>query len=211
MLEKKIYLKDIAYEKIKDMIIREEFEGPFLSENELVKILNMSRTPIREALQRLQSGNMVEISPQRGAYIKEVSAKEANDLTNVRLAIELYTFERMSDQFTDEHLQQLEEKVREQKSLMKQKDVYGFIKSDLEYHKIFLKAFDNDYFIKILNDVNDRLFQHAMRRFTRDLSKMQRSIDDHISINDYLREQDFENAKNVMKKHLLTGKEIFNF
>ncbi|MCM3569039.1 GntR family transcriptional regulator [Neobacillus mesonae] len=210
-MEKKIYLKDIAYEKIKDMIIREEFEGPFLSENELVKILNMSRTPIREALQRLQSGNMVEISPQRGAYIKEVSAKEANDLTNVRLAIELYTFERMSDQFTDEHLQQLEEKVREQKSLMKQKDVYGFIKSDLEYHKIFLKAFDNDYFIKILNDVNDRLFQHAMRRFTRDLSKMQRSIDDHISINDYLREQDFENAKNVMKKHLLTGKEIFNF
>lgn len=85
-----MYLSDIAYLKIKDLIIRDELSGPIVSESELATLLNMSRTPIREALNRLQNDEFLEVYPKRGIYIKEMTVSETNDLMNVRLAIELF-------------------------------------------------------------------------------------------------------------------------
>ncbi len=206
MAEKK-YLKDIAYEKIKDMIIRGNYEGTFISESELVSLLNMSRTPIREALQKLQNNNFLEISPQRGAYIKEVSITEANDLMDVRHAIEIFSIERISPtSFTQQHINALEEKILEQEYYVNDSDIYNFIKSDLEYHEIFLKVLGNEYFVKTLQNVMDRLFIHGMKRFQRDIMGMQDSINDHKKINNYLIKKDFVCLKKTMEEHISKGK-----
>lgn len=122
------YLNSIVYNQIKEMIIRGQIDGPSISENELGKQLGVSRTPIREALQKLQYEKFLQILPKRGIYIREVTIKEASDLMDVRLAIEIYSMNQCLNLFTEEHISILEEKVKVQEEVAEKGDIYGFIK-----------------------------------------------------------------------------------
>ncbi|GAA0317673.1 GntR family transcriptional regulator [Bacillus carboniphilus] len=203
------YLKDIAYEKIKYMVIQGEIKGPTVSENELVELLQMSRTPIREALQRLHNEDFLEVSPKRGIFLKEITVKETHDIMDMRLAIELYALERVEPFFREEHLAFLDEKIKEQEEYLSQNDIFKFIQLDLEYHALFLRVFDNEFFVKTLNNISDRLYQTAMIRFGRDISRAWDSIEDHKQINALLREEKFQEVRDLMEKHILKGKEQF--
>lgn len=205
-MKKRRYLKDIAYEKIKDMVIRGKLNGPMLSESELVRKLNISRTPIREALQVLHNEKFLEIVPKRGIYLKELTIKEAQDLMDMRLAIELFTMEKIPQFFSEGHLNHLDELIQLQKESVNEGDIYNFINYDLKYHEYFFKIIDNDFFVKTLNIIRDRLFRHGMMRFGKYPNQMNESIEDHIQINEFLRLGDFEEAKILMEKHIIKGK-----
>lgn len=203
-----MYLRDIAYQRIKELLLRGELEGS-VSESELTTILKMSRTPIREALQRLMNENFIDIFPNRGIFIKEVSIKETNDLMDLRLAIEIYSIERIEELFTDADLEYLEKKVEEQKEARSQGDIYRYLKLDLEYHARFLQIYGNEHFIKVLQDISDRLFLHGLKTIKkRGLSNWQ-SIMDHIEINKCLEARDFAKAKVLLEEHIIRGKENY--
>lgn len=204
----KVYLRDVAYSRIKELLLRGELEGS-VSENELTTILNMSRTPIREALQRLTNENFIEIFPNRGIFIKEVSIKETNDLMDLRLAIEIYSIERIEDLFTDADLEYLEQKVEAQKEARSQGDIYRYLKLDLEYHERFLQIYGNEHFIKVLNDISDRLFLHGLKRNRKRGMSNWQSIIDHIEINKYLKERQFDKVKVLLEEHIIRGKENY--
>jgi DNA-binding GntR family transcriptional regulator len=204
-----LYLKDIAYSKIKDLIITDQIKGPMISENELALLLNMSRTPIREALHKLQNDNFVEIYPKRGVYIKEITVDDANDLMNVRLAIELFSIDTIADRFSDADVHYLEVKIQEQENAERNKNIYEFIKADLEFHEYLLKVSGNEYFVKTLNNVSDRLFHHGMKTFKRDMSRIQKSIEDHKIMLEQLRNRDFEKVKDLLEKHIQKGKKEY--
>ncbi|ARK25146.1 hypothetical protein SporoP37_11100 [Sporosarcina sp. P37] len=208
IISKPKYLNDKAYAQIKELIIKGELKGPMVSENELADLLGMSRTPIREALLKLASENFVEIYPRKGIYIKQMTVAETNNVMDVRLAIELFSIEKLSAVFADEHLERLEALVEEQQKMYEESKVYEFIKSDLEYHSYLLQLTGNDYFVKILGNVSDRCFHHGMKIF-QDLSRIQMSIDDHILINENLKKRDFDMVRSVMEQHILKGKQHF--
>lgn len=195
--------------KIKNLIIRDELSGPIVSESELASQLNMSRTPIREALNRLQNDDFLEIYPKRGIYIKEVTVEETKDLMNMRLAIELFSMKTIEEAFQKQDLVFLENKINEQEAAVKGGNIYDFIKLDLDYHEYLLKVAGNQYFVKTLNNVNDRIFHHGMKIFKRDLSRMQKSIEDHRIINKHLENRNFKEAHNMMEQHIENGKKLY--
>lgn len=204
----KVYLRDVAYTRIKEALLKGDLSGS-VSENELVGILDMSRTPIREALQRLKNENFIEIYPNRGIFIKEVTIKETNDLMDLRLAIEVFSITRIEDLFTDADLEFLEKNVEDQKVARSEGDVYRFLKLDQEYHKRFLEIFGNDHFIKVLDDISDRLYLHGLKISKKRGIDNWQSINDHTKINKYLRERDFDKVKTLMEEHIIRGKENY--
>lgn len=204
----KVYLRDIAYTRIKELLLKGELKGS-ISENELTGILDMSRTPIREALQRLKNDNFIEIFPNRGIFIKEVSIKETNDLMDLRLAIEIYSITRIEEIFTDADLEFLEKNVEAQKEARSKKDVYHFLKLDQEYHKRFLEVFGNEHFIKVLNDISDRLYLHGLKISKKRGITNWQSINDHTEINRCLKERNFDKVKTLMEEHIIRGKENY--
>lgn len=205
----KVYLHDIAYEKIKNLIILDQIKGPMVSESELATLLNMSRTPVRDALRRLQHKNFVEIFPERGVYIKEVTVKETNDLMDVRLAIELFSMNTISDIFSGKDYLHLEKLVEKQEESERLGNIYDFIKADLEYHEYLLEISGNEYFRKTLNNVSDRLSHHGMKIFKRDMARIQTSIEDHKIINNHLKEGEFTLAEEEMRRHIEKGKALY--
>ncbi|MFC4409968.1 GntR family transcriptional regulator [Chungangia koreensis] len=209
MTTTKMYLKEIAYEKIKKLLIMGELEGRVISENELVDTLQMSRTPIREALQRLQNEEFLEIIPKRGVYIKEITLKEASDLMHVRVAIEVYSMERIAELLTDRHIADLKANVELQKDAVERLDVYEFLKLDLEYHESFLKIYDNHHFVRTLNNISDRLIQHGMKVFNRETFRLKKSIQEHEEINALLVQKDFNGAVKALERHVLGGRDFY--
>lgn len=204
-----MYLKEIAYDKIKKLLIMGELEGRVISENELVDTLQMSRTPIREALQRLQNEEFLEIIPKRGVYIKEITLKEASDLMHVRVAIEVYSMERIAELLTDRHILDLRSNVELQKEAVERLDVYEFLRLDLEYHEYFLKIYDNYHFVRTLNNISDRLIQHGMKVFNREPFRLLKSIQEHEEINALLEQEDFKGAVKALEQHVLGGRDFY--
>ncbi|HMO83767.1 MAG TPA: GntR family transcriptional regulator, partial [Lacipirellulaceae bacterium] len=85
-------MRNEAYLKIKHMILSgESAPGSSLSERQLADRLEMSKTPIRMALERLDSEGLVAISPQQGVFVRELSIHEILDLFEIRLVLETYT------------------------------------------------------------------------------------------------------------------------
>lgn len=205
----KVYLKDVAYDRIKKLLIYGELEGRVISENELVKTLEMSRTPIREALQRLQNEGFLEIIPKRGVYIKEITLKEASDLMHVRVAIEVYSMQQITEMLTDEHIGDLKLNIDLQKAAIERNDVYEFLRLDLEYHEYFLKIYDNHHFVGTLNNISDRLIQHGMKVFSREPFRLKKSLLEHEEINRHLENRNFKEAVSALEEHILGGRDYY--
>src|SRR5205823_13426599 len=89
-------LKDDAYERIKQLIQTQVFKpGTFLAERELAARLGMSKTPVRSALERLQTEGFVQIAPKQGAVVREPSLHEIVDMIDFRIALEPYVLRRL--------------------------------------------------------------------------------------------------------------------
>lgn len=90
---------EIAYEKIREKILLGFYEpGQTLTENQLVQEFGMSRTPIRQALHMLTNENLLKNNPHKGVVIKQMTAKEIQDLFEFRCALEKYVVEQLFEQ-----------------------------------------------------------------------------------------------------------------
>src|SRR5699024_2985294 len=208
-MEKK-YLKDIAYEQLKEMILLGEINGPIITEQQLVDMLNISRTPIRDALQRIDNNdNLSEILPKRGILIKELSVKETIDLMDLRLAIELFSFSKIRYSLNEHHLEVLDKLVKEQQVFINKNEISNFIKSDIEYHKVFIGIYDNDHFLKVLDNITDRIFLHGIKIFTKNPERLEESYNDHILLNNYIRKKELDKAERMLETHIGKGKSLY--
>lgn len=208
-MEKK-YLKDTAYATIKEKILLGEICGPVITEQQLVDMLNISRTPIRDALQRLDNNdNLIEILPKRGIFIKELSVTETIDLMDLRLAIELFSFKKIKNSFKKEHLEVLEKLVEEQRIYIEKEEISNFIKSDIEYHKVFIDIYDNSHFVKVLDNITDRIFLHGIKIFTKNPMHLSASLNDHIILNDCIKNENYDEAEKMLEEHISKGKDLY--
>src|SRR5580700_8790566 len=86
------FLKDRAYERIKSRLLNNDYPpGTFLSERQLAENLGMSKTPVKAALERLESEGLIAVSPQQGIVVRELSVHEIADLYEIRAALESYS------------------------------------------------------------------------------------------------------------------------
>ncbi|WP_164553294.1 GntR family transcriptional regulator [Brevibacillus marinus] len=205
---KRTYLKDIAYQKIKEKILEGHYlDKNYTSENELVEELQMSRTPIREALQRLQYEGLVKIFSNQGIVFQELSIKETSDLFDLRLAIETFAIRKVVRAFSESDLQILETCLDEQRVAYEREDPRAFMRHDAEFHQHLLRIADNEMFMQIMSNIRDRLFYQGCRIFKKNPNRILHSLEEHIEIISAIKSGDPEAAVSSMEKHLLRGKQ----
>jgi DNA-binding GntR family transcriptional regulator len=203
MVLKKKLLKDVAYEKIKEKILRGD--DNYTSENSLVEELQMSRTPIREALQRLQHEGFIKILPNQGITIPDLSVKETNDIFDYRLAIETASLKQAVHLLKQEDFDALSRNIENQISAVNQNDLFLFIEYDMEFHLYLLKVVGNELFIQGIEHVIDRLHRLS-RRIKNNPQKLSALIQEHIRIMDFLKDKEIDLAVKELEDHLKGGK-----
>ncbi|AHF60681.1 hypothetical protein P344_01380 [Spiroplasma mirum ATCC 29335] len=136
--------RDYAYQLLKQNIL--EFvilPGTLISENELSKQLNISRTPIREALKVLQTEGLIDILPQKGSFVSKIDIQQAEDGILVRKAVEIEILKQACVKFDKKVWSHLEKIIQKQEKLISQEifDVMKFYELNNEFHRlIFLGA-----------------------------------------------------------------------
>ncbi|MFJ7730153.1 GntR family transcriptional regulator [Neobacillus sp. NPDC097160] len=206
MMKKKTTLNEIAYVKIKEKIMRGDFkEENYTSQNQLVEELEMSRTPIVAALQRLQHEGFVKVISNQGIVIQELSIKEINDFFDARIAIETFSIVNVMDMLKEHDFSILYEMVNEQKKCCENQDLFGFVKLDADFHHYLLEVEGNSLFLQTMSNIRERLFYNSTN-FMQKQQNMMRFIDEHIHILEALKLKNQYIAVNRLEEHIRGGK-----
>ncbi|MBN2984424.1 GntR family transcriptional regulator [Cohnella algarum] len=203
--KRKVLLKDIAYEKIKEKMMKGE-EG-YTSENTLVQELEMSRTPIREALNRLQHEGFLRIMPNRGIVFTDLTVEERNELIEMRAAIETYSLKLAVHQLHDRHIDELKSIISMQEEAYRKNDFYELLEKDSMFHHYLLEIVGNRQFIKMYRQARDRQFTVRSGKWLRNKPDiLEIFIEEHRNILNAIIDKDADRAVLLLEEHLNKGK-----
>lgn len=196
-------LKQLVYENLQNRIIQGELEpGTKLTEGELAQAMNISRAPIREALNMLERDGFTKIITRKGAVVAEMTLKDALDIWKCRVALEpMAAVEALP------HIPAAEIETAIKNNTALETDTYTFeqyVASDLEIHALYYNHLDNDYMKSILNNLKAHSTRvrwiKEMKQKNSDQSKL--SIREHRKILEAMRDRDAERVYTTVKEHI---------
>lgn len=202
-MEKSVAYKEKVFDRIKQGIIAQEFPaGYLLNERKLAKELDVSRTPVREAIQMLEREGWVEVIPWRGAMVQPVIISDIEETFQLRMAIEPLIIDLILDKMGEEELQKIEEIWEEQARLAEAKEAEEFILRDQDFH-LFLASLTKNRRLQLimgqLRDTHLRMGVEAIQQETR----FEGTLEEHRAIIDALKAKQYLKARQAMLDHLL--------
>lgn len=201
-----LILKDRIYEELKQAIIAvnvyADSEEYRLDERQLSVDLGVSRTPIREALCRLEIDGFVRTIPRRGAFVARKSKKEILEMITVWAALESMAARLITEHASDEEIATLRKMFATFDETKVQANIDEYSETNINFHQALLNLSHCD----LLKSITDNLFLHMrsirMRTISED-DRAGRSIIDHMHIIEALEARDPELAEQRVRQHTL--------
>jgi DNA-binding GntR family transcriptional regulator len=207
--EGKGLLKEQAYADLKRRILNGEFvPGAFLSERQLALDLAMSKTPIRAAVERLESEGFLAISPQQGIVVRDLSVEELADHLEIRYALEPFVLRQIAGRLTREQSAELEENLAGQKAATRKLDVERLVELDTGFHMLFCRFHGNGEILRVMEQLRAKIHR-IIRRMTGQVpGRPAASYAEHRAIADAVIGGDGALAARRMEEHLEVGKQF---
>ena len=202
-------LKQQAYCIIKEKIINCEYApNTILNEEKLKEEIGASRTPIRDAISRLEQERLVTILPKQGIMVAPLSLREINALHEVRVLIEPYTIEHYGQKIPKEKFLDYKETFLRIKNALENDEIVAgdMYELDDQFHLEFINVMENEYFTSIHEQVYNQNHRLRILSGTRGKNRMLETQDEHLKIVEYCIEEDWNSAAEAMKEHLLYAK-----
>ncbi len=201
-----LVLKDRIYKELKQAIIAvnvyADAEEYRLDERQLSEDLGVSRTPIREALCRLEIDGFVRTVPRRGAFVARKSRKEILEMITVWSALESMAARLITEHASDEEIATLREMFATFDETKVRANIDEYSETNINFHQALL----NLSHCNLLKKMTDNLFLHMrsirMRTISED-NRADRSIIDHMHIIEALEARDTELAERLVRQHTL--------
>ena len=194
-------LSERAYEQIKDALCKGKIAaGDILSESQLAEELDMSRTPVREALRILASEGWVEIRRGIGAYVKAPSSKDMEDLYEVRCLLETLAIKTSVFNISNQEIDSLESRFRASLD-SPPPDPRQFSDLDWELHELIVERCQNNYLKTILRNNYSSMKQYQLLSFEA-LNDIKESTLQHLNILSLMRQRDVGALADTLLAHL---------
>ncbi len=204
---KPVSLRDQVFEEIQRAILEKRLNpGDHIREQELTKLLNVSRTPVREALVLLERDGLVDISPNRGCFVREFNERDIREIFELRIALESLAASLTVDHLQESDFAYLEELIQRQADSNARHAQTEVSQLDLEFHRYIVRKADNSRLLRtwqvnamqftVLFSYLDDSLQGADKRLM---------LESHRSILDALRRRD---AQEVARVHQRTNREV---
>lgn len=191
-------LREIVYHRIKEAIVHGLIPaGAKLSEIELSKQFDVSRTPVREAIRQLAETKLVTLTSRRGAYVLLPTEKDIADLFEIREALELLSVEHLCKSAESAPLIEMKKNFEDVSSDW---DSEKFMDMDTAFHEKMSDLANNSYLSFMLGHVSSLL--QLCRHYSIGMSPRRASATEHVEIIDAILLHDVELAKSRMKTHL---------
>jgi DNA-binding GntR family transcriptional regulator len=198
--ERRRTAQELAYDALRKAILRGELpEGARLQQTALAKQLQVSTTPVREALGRLASDGLVRIDPHRGALVRGLNDDELEEIYELRQIIEPVATRKAAARITEEELARAEHLWERMED---HGDAAEWAENNRQFHAIITAAAGAPHFTSILKGLRDSSTRYVQWSLTVDPSRFTAANADHRELIDALRSRDGDRAAAIEARHL---------
>ena len=195
-------LRDFVFITLRQSILTGELKpGERLMEIHLAHKLGVSRTPIREAIRKLELEGLVTMVPRRGAEVAQITEKSMGDVLEVRRALDALCAELACDRITEDELRALKQSCDNFEQSVKDGDVQRISQADVALHDIIVRATGNQRLIQLVNNLSEQMFRYRFE-YIKDGAQHQTLIEEHRIIYQSIVGKDRETAAAAAKTHI---------
>ena len=194
--------RDYALRIIKDNIISLRLEpGSQISENELATEMGLSRTPVREAIRKLELEGLVLMIPRKGAEVADISEKSLKDVLEVREALEELAARLACDKITKEGINRLKEAAQDFRSALKSNDITQMAEADVRFHDVICNATENQKLGQLLNNLREQMYRYRIE-YLKDQHVYEKLLSEHEEIIRHIEKGEKDEAARVVSRHI---------
>lgn len=200
-------LQSRAYAELRRLIVTGEFPpGTFLSERQLAQQLEMSKTPVHVALERLESEGFVTISAQQGIVVRGMNVDDILDHYELREAVESWVVRRLAGKLSPEQQRQLRDNLKAQRTALRENDLTQLMHLDEQMHYLLGTFLKNREITNTMERLRDKIHQVILRVTDADQTRPAASIAEHERIIEAVIAGDGALAADLLVEHLEAGK-----
>lgn len=175
-------LREIVYEELRNLILTGKIKpGTRMMEIELAEDMGVSRTPIREAIRKLEKEGLVVIEPRKGAYASEVSVKDMEDILEVRANLEGLAAYLAAERMTDAEKKALEEIKEKFKEAVAEGNMADMIAYDSKFHHMIVESSRNNHLIHMVEQLQELVLRFRYIYY-KDFKRAEDMIPEHKRI-----------------------------
>lgn len=202
MDEEYLPLRDVVFNTLRQAILTGEMKpGERLMEIHLANKLGVSRTPIREAIRKLELEGLVIMIPRRGAEVAQITWKSLKDVLEVRRALDVLAIELACERMEREQLDSLYQACDDFKKATESEDIRKIAEADVVLHDIIVKATGNNRLIQLVNNLSEQMYRYRFE-YIKDKSQHERLVEEHYEMHAAIKAKDKEKAAIVVRKHI---------
>ncbi|MDR1616305.1 MAG: GntR family transcriptional regulator [Syntrophomonadaceae bacterium] len=195
-------LRELVLDTLRAAIINGNLHpGERLMEIQLADELGVSRTPVREALRKLELEGFIVMTPRKGAYVVDMSLKDVVNVFEIRAALEGLAAALAAERITEEEIEYMEKLLAEKNEAVSQMDISRVISVDTRFHDALYAASRNDKLLGIVNNLRDQIqrFRTASLAYP---GRMQQSLREHRLILEAIQSRNSELSRQAAQEHV---------
>ena len=202
LMDEYLPLRDVVFQTLRKAILKGELKpGERLMEVQLANRLGVSRTPIREAIRKLELEGLVTMIPRRGAEVAEITEKNMRDVLEVRRALEELAVKIACDKITEGELKELSVVAKKFRDVMYCDNLMQITEADVEFHEIIYRATGNMRLIQILSNLREQMYRFRVEYLKRKEVHPQ-LIAEHEEIIEMIEKREKDTAIKVVCEHI---------
>jgi DNA-binding GntR family transcriptional regulator len=202
-------LREVVFESLREAIIKGMLKpGERIMEVQLAEELGVSRTPVREAIRKLELEGLVIMLPRRGAYVAGISVKDIADVFEVRAALEALAASLAAARIKDDELEELERSLVEIAEVSDSHDIEAVVARDTGFHDVIYRASRNPWLMQIISNLQDQVQRFRMATLSRP-GRTKEAVEEHKKIVEAISERNSELAAQLAREHIENAETSF--
>ena len=195
-------LRDIVFETLREAIINQTLKpGERLMEIQLADEMGVSRTPVREAIRKLELEGLVVMVPRKGAYVAGISMKDIHEVYELRSALEALAASLAAVRITDEELEEMERQMVREAKETEENNLQGIVSIDTTFHDLLYQAAHNQRLVQFINILQEQLQRFRAATLSRP-GRSKYALEEHKNIVEALANKDAKLAAKLATEHI---------
>ena len=200
-------IRDIAYEVLKHAIITGEIPaGERIVETDYAERLHISRTPLREALRKLERDGLVEYVLRRGVVVRAFTIADVEEIYTIRNALEMLTLPAIVKNATEEDIAALKEHLREMDEVMAHGDIETLSPMARAFHSQLTGLCRQNRILRVIEGQDEFITRFSAMAIRQENRRTQ-AHEEHYKLVEYVEKRDLEHLEKLMRKHIERSKE----
>ena len=200
-------LRETVCEALRDAIRRGILEpGERLMEVQLAEELGISRTPVREAIRKLEQEGYVIMMPRRGTYVSDVSVKDIKEIFEIRSALESLSTELATMRIEPEELEKLQSLLVEIEGHIKNNDMEKIVATDVEFHGLLYQVSRNARLVAIISNLMEQLARFRTLAMSYP-GRLKETLKEHRAMVEAIAAGDANAAREAAERHMEQAEE----